>query len=210
MTREQAKQNLIDFGIEEPTNEQISNYLNQVNGEVVKEKNRADRYKADAEKSAELQKQLDEIANQNLSDIEIANKKYEDAQNLIQEKEGIIAQLQKEKLVATLTSKFAEKGLTGEHYASVINAYSLLGEEEAIKQATSFVDGITSAKEELVKNANDEARRKLLEETPNPDGGNGEEEKEEESYASKYAKEYSQKMNPQNKVAEDGNAPVYF
>ena len=31
MTREQAKQNLIAIGVAEPTDEQVSNYLNQVN-----------------------------------------------------------------------------------------------------------------------------------------------------------------------------------
>ena len=36
MTREQAKQNLISIGVAEPTDEQISSYLNQVNGETQK------------------------------------------------------------------------------------------------------------------------------------------------------------------------------
>ena len=36
MTREQAKQNLISIGISEPTDEQVSNYLNQLNGETKK------------------------------------------------------------------------------------------------------------------------------------------------------------------------------
>ena len=34
MTREQAKQNLIGFGIAEPTDEQITNYLNQIGAET--------------------------------------------------------------------------------------------------------------------------------------------------------------------------------
>lgn len=38
MTREQAKQNLIAIGVAEPTDEQVSNYLNQVNGETKKRK----------------------------------------------------------------------------------------------------------------------------------------------------------------------------
>lgn len=33
MNREQARQNLIGFGVEEPSDEQISNYLNQIGGE---------------------------------------------------------------------------------------------------------------------------------------------------------------------------------
>lgn len=212
MNREQAKQNLIDFGIEEPSAEQITNYLNQVNGEVTREKNRADRYKADADKAAELQKQLDDIANQNLSDIEIANKKVEDAEKLIKEKEDFIAKLQKEKLIATLTSKFAEKGLTGDHYDSVVGAFALLGEEEAIKKATSFVEEISKSKEELVKIANAEAEKRLLEGTPNPDGGNGNHgDHEEKSKAAEAAKSYSeQKMKSMNQSQDDKNAPVNF
>lgn len=45
MTREQAKQNLISIGISEPTDEQVSNYLNQLNGETKKEKDKAAEYK---------------------------------------------------------------------------------------------------------------------------------------------------------------------
>ena len=61
MTREQAKQNLISIGVAEPTDEQISSYLNQVNGETQKEKDKANQYKAKADKADELQTQLDEI-----------------------------------------------------------------------------------------------------------------------------------------------------
>ena len=79
MTREQAKDFLSKLGIEEPTDEQVTSYLNSVNSEAKKEKDRADKYKLDADKAAELKKQLDEISNQNLSDIEKANKATEDA-----------------------------------------------------------------------------------------------------------------------------------
>ena len=34
MTREQAKKNLIALGIAEPTEDQVSNYLNQFHGDV--------------------------------------------------------------------------------------------------------------------------------------------------------------------------------
>ena len=73
MTREQAKQNLILIGVAEPTDEQVSNYLNQVNGETKKEKDRADGYKAKADKADELQTQLDEIEAGNLTEVEKVN-----------------------------------------------------------------------------------------------------------------------------------------
>ena len=51
MTREQAKQKLISFGVAEPTDEQISDLLNSINAETKKEKDRADGYKAKADKA---------------------------------------------------------------------------------------------------------------------------------------------------------------
>ena len=92
MTREQAKQNLIAIGVAEPTDEQISSYLNQVNGETQKEKDKANQYKAKAEKADELQTQLDEIEAGNLTEVEKVNKDLEAANNLI-------AKLQKDNAV---------------------------------------------------------------------------------------------------------------
>ena len=83
MTREQAKQNLISIGVAEPTDEQVSNYLNQVNGETKKEKDRADGYKAKADTADDLQKQLDEIQAGNLTELEKANKALETANQQI-------------------------------------------------------------------------------------------------------------------------------
>ena len=54
MTREKAKQKLITFGVAEPTDEQITNFLNTVGAETKKEREKADNYKADAEKAEEL------------------------------------------------------------------------------------------------------------------------------------------------------------
>ena len=79
MTRTEAKELLIQLGIAEPTEEQITSYLNQVNGEVKSEKDRADKLKADADKATELQKQLEEINSKGLSDVEKANKAVETA-----------------------------------------------------------------------------------------------------------------------------------
>ena len=54
MTRTQALENLKSFGIEEPTDEQVTAYLNQIGGETKKEKDRAEAYKAQADKASEL------------------------------------------------------------------------------------------------------------------------------------------------------------
>lgn len=85
MTREQAKNNLISFGVENPTEDQITNYLNQVNGETQKEKDRADKLKEKADKADELQTQLDTLQSQNLSEAEKAQKENEKLQKQIAE-----------------------------------------------------------------------------------------------------------------------------
>ena len=53
MKREEAKQKLIDLGIAEPTEEQISSLLDSVTAETKSEKARADKYKEDASKAAD-------------------------------------------------------------------------------------------------------------------------------------------------------------
>lgn len=83
MTREQAKQNLIALGIAEPTDDQVTNYLNKVNGEIQKEKDKAAGYKEKADKADELQQKLDEMEAGNLSEIEKANKALEAANKTI-------------------------------------------------------------------------------------------------------------------------------
>ena len=98
MTREQAKQNLIAIGVEEPTDEQVSNYLNQVNGETKKEKDRADGYKAKADTADDLQKQLDELQAGNLTELEKANKASDTANKQI-------AELQKNNAIRDLREK---------------------------------------------------------------------------------------------------------
>lgn len=114
MTREQAKANLVNLGIAEPTDEQVTTYLNTVNGETKKEKDRADKYKLDADRASQLQKQLDDIANQNLSEVEKANKATEDALSQV-------AQLQKRIERSEQLKALAEKGITGEQAEKLIS-----------------------------------------------------------------------------------------
>lgn len=83
MTREQAKQNLISIGVVEPTDEQITNYLNQVSGETKKEKDKVAELKAKADKADELQTKIDELEAGNLTEIEKANKALEEANKTI-------------------------------------------------------------------------------------------------------------------------------
>lgn len=98
MTREQAKQNLISIGVSDPTDEQITNYLNQVNGETQKEKEKAAEYKEKADKADEYKAKIDELEAGNLTEVEKANKALELANEQI-------AKMQKDNSIRDLREK---------------------------------------------------------------------------------------------------------
>lgn len=98
MTREQAKQNLILIGVAEPTDEQVSNYLNQVNGETKKEKEKAAEYKEKADKADEYKAKIDELEAGSLTEVEKVNKALELANEQI-------AKMQKDNSIRDLREK---------------------------------------------------------------------------------------------------------
>ena len=154
MTREQAKANLSGFGIE-PTEEQITAYLNQVNGESQKEKARAEQYKEDAKKVSELQK------NANLSDIEKANKSVEEANTKIAELEKQI------KRTETLKA-LADRGITGDDATNLIH-------EDGTIDFDTLGKILTDRETEAAKKKEQE----IASNSTNPNGGKGEEGKDE-------------------------------
>ena len=171
MTREQAKANLIAMGIEAPTDEQITNYLNQVNGAVQKEKARADQYKADADKVKDLQKQLSDMQDANLTDIEKANKAAEEAQAEIENLKNQIAMTEKR---ADAMKNLANMGITGEEAESLINENGEISDFEALgKVLAAQKEAAATAKEKEIANN-----------SGNPGGGddskNGEDDKPED------------------------------
>lgn len=89
------------------TDEQITGLLNQNHEELNKEKRKADLFKDDARKAAELQAELDRINEEKLSDIEKANKATETANNRVAELEKQMKQMQ-------IKTQLAEKGIVGE------------------------------------------------------------------------------------------------
>ena len=156
MTREQAKQKLISFGNAEPTEERITDFLNTIGSETKKEKDRADGYKAKADKADELQSQLDELNTQNLSEIEKATKALEQANQKI-------ADLERKDAIRGQRSNAMEKfKITAEQASQIIKDdgsfdYDVLGQ-------------IISDKETAAASAE---AKKLLNNTPNPNGNNG-------------------------------------
>lgn len=114
MTREQAKQNLISIGVEDPTDEQITKYLNQVNGETQKEKDKAAQYKEKADKADEYKAKIDELEAGNMTELEKANKALELANDQI-------AKMQKDNSIRDLREKsMTDFKITAEQAKTVV------------------------------------------------------------------------------------------
>lgn len=185
MTREQAKANLKLIGIEEPTAEQITNYLNQVNGETQKEKDRADKYKAGAEMTEELQKKLDELNNANLSELEKANLQTEQANQKVSDLEQKIKAME-------LKTSLAENGIVGEDAESILTGLT------SGKFDANVLGSIISKK---IETAIADKEREWLDKTPNPQGGSGE--PDNKSDAEKLAEKIGGTIGGDNKTTAD-------
>lgn len=182
MTRQQARANLVSIGIAEPTEEQITAYLDQVGGETKREKDRADRYKADADRTAQLQQQLDDLNNQNLSDIEKANKDRDQAL-------GRIDELTKQLRSMQTMQSLAERGIVGDDAKSLINEDGSINFETLGKIISDRETSAAAAKE-----------RELLQNTPNPKGGSGNGNGPEKSLAETLAEKVMPKSVTNNDI----------
>ena len=206
MTREDVKKIFPDA-----TDEQITSFLNQSNSDVAKEKAKAQKVKEQAEKADALEKELEELKQQNMTDAEKAEleRQKEKAANekRISDLESALATSQREALTGKITSIFASAGMKGDAYAGAIKAFSNMDAEDALKEAQNFVDGISEEKKSTLDTAKAAWEKEALENTPNPGGGKSGGEPEKKSEASEYAKAYSAKMCPENKPADD-KAPV--
>lgn len=172
-TREQAKAKLIAFGIEEPTDEQINSFLNDVHSEANEEKEKAKKLKADAEKLKEVEKELEDLKNQNLSEEEKRNKELEDAKNQI-------AQLQQANVLSEVKAIFGGAGLAETDYSGYMNAFATQDLESAKSMAQALVTTITNTKETTEK----AVREQLLDDTKGGGaGGSGGEKTEAEKIA---------------------------
>lgn len=188
MTREDAKKNLVACGVTEPTDEQITSYLNQVNGAIKSEKDRAEKYRTEAEKVTDLQKQLEEINSQGLTEVEKANKETEKANLRIAELEKSIKTMQTQK-------QLAELGIVGESADRFFDSegnvdFSVLGQilSETKKNAA------TAKEKELAGNAG------------NPGGQGGASSTPEKTDAEKFAESYAKRVADSDKATTDALA----
>ena len=213
MTREQAKQVLIGMGVEEPSDEQVTKYLDSVTGEVKKEKDKNTSLKEKADKAEALQKELDELKQQNMTDAEKAEleRQKEKAANekRISDLETALANSQKEALTGKITSIFANAGMQGDVYVRAIKAFSNMDAEDALKEAQAFVDGISEVNKTTLDTAKAAWEKEALENTPNPGGGTNGGKKEEKSKAEKYLEKCLPSKETESKTIGT-NAPVDY
>jgi septal ring factor EnvC (AmiA/AmiB activator) len=206
MTREDVKKIFPDA-----TDEQITSFLNQSNSDVAKEKAKNQKLKEDAEKVKALETELEELKKQNMTEAERTELEHqkEKATNekRISDLESALKAAQKDALTGKITSIFATAGMKGDAYAGAIKAFSNMDDEDALKEAQTFVNGISEVNKSTLDTAKAAWEKEALENTPNPGGGKSGGEPENKSEASEYAKAYSAKMCPENKPADD-NAPV--
>ena len=206
MTREDVKKIFPDA-----TDEQITSFLNQSNSDVAKEKAKAQKVKEQADKADALEKELEELKQQNMTATEKAEleRQKEKAANekRISDLESALATSQKEALTGKITSIFANAGMKGDAYAGAIKAFSAMPTEDAMKEAESFVKGVSEVNKTVLDTAKAAWEKEALENTPNPGGGAGNNQTKPKSEASEYAKAYSARMNQEAKTAND-NAPV--
>lgn len=154
MTRDEVKAFIkSNFGIEEPTEDMITNFLNTHNKEVQKEKNEAEKYKEKAKNADDLQKQLDALEDAKLSEVEKANKALEASTSKV-------ADLEKKIAVMERKNELAKIGIVGE------DADKLFGEDGSLDMAV--FGKILADKETQAKT---QAEKDLLGKTPDPKGG---------------------------------------
>ena len=164
MKREEVKELMKSWGIEEPTDEQISDYLNRMQKEVKAAEDKATRYKADADRVKDLESQIEELSNAKLTDLEKANKATEDALNQVANLQKTVTQMQ-------LMKSLAEIGIVGE------DADGLISEDGSLN--TEQLGKIIESRE---KAAVATYQKQTLDSTPAPDGKKSEDEEKEKPY----------------------------
>ena len=158
MTRKEAEQNLIGFGIAEPTDEQITNYLNQIGAETKSYKDKLASVGGKDDRIAELEKELEKLNKQNMSDLELANAERDKALSSV-------ANLEKQIENMITKTELAKLGITGELADTLVSGNGKL-DFAALGQIIS----------DREKNAISEYEKKALENTPNPSGNKGKDE----------------------------------
>lgn len=162
VTREQAAEQLKVVGVENPTDEQITTYLNNVNAEAIKEKSKADSYKAKADKADAFEKELNDLKDQNLSDDE---KRQKEKAELEQKVAELTASSFKSEAKAILKGA----GMDDESIEALLPGMIADTLENTQARANAYVSAMNKSIETAIKNREKEE----LNNTNTPGGENG-------------------------------------
>ena len=184
MTREQAKQNLIGFGIAEPNDEQITNYLNQIGAETKSYKDKLASVGGKDDRIAELEKELEKLNKQNMTELELERAEKDKALSSVANLEKQIEQM-------ITKTELAKLGITGEVADTLVSGNGKLD--------FATLGQIISDRE---KNAVSEYEKKALEGTPNPNGKKGSEPNDERTEAEKIAESLGKTASATSKDSE--------
>lgn len=189
MTREQAKANLIAIGVEAPSDEQISNYLNQFQGETDKLNQKLNKQKDAEQRAAELQKKLDEIESANMTELEKAQTAQKNA-------EDSVAKLQAQMRTMELKASLASKGIIGEDADKLLEGLSggtlnveVLGQIIANRENAAAV----AKEQEIASKAGN----------PGDGSGSGDNGGDDKTEAEKFAEKIGKKLGGDNKASTD-------
>lgn len=183
LSREAVKQKLIGWGIEEPTDEQINDYLAQINKEIKSSEEKAAHYKEEAGRVKDLEKELKALNDANLTETEKSAKAVEEAKKEVEILKQTVQKM-------TMEKNLAEIGIVGDDAAGLFEN----GELNTVK-----LGEILTSRE---KNAVAAYQKETLNNTPAPQGGKGND-PEEDAPDIKYAKDYVARSK-----ANDGQAII--
>ena len=176
--RDEVKQKLINMGVAEPTEEMVNDYLATISNELKSAEDKAMKYRAEADRVKELEKELKELNDANLSESEKQTKAFEEAQSEISKLRQTVKAMERSKALA-------EVGITGDDAEGLFEN----GELNVTK-----LGEILSNRE---KNAVAAYQKETLNNTPSPQGGSGKDEPEDKPDI-KYAKDYVARANSNN------------
>lgn len=140
MTREEARQNLLSLGIEEPTDAQVTNYLNQFHSRPQPENKPIQQLQPEIKPDSSDNGELNELKEQ-------------------------VKRLQKENVQKDIRAYAAEKGLKGEQAEKILASF-----QDNLDVAKAAIDSMAEIISESNKTAVADFEKQKLAETPNPNG----------------------------------------